>query len=170
MINSNQSKQSENPKSSDSFILENGESGNGVFKRKSVYSDVLCSDCTNKIFNEFCPECKSAYKSAKRKKAYHAKKAKIAANKQTRLTNSDNIHGNEFEASIVETVDPKKKTNTPFKSNKSTLANMKWKFRKFVTKSTTKTIDHFVSYINLQDYALQNKSLTLYKVMLKTKY
>ena len=50
-----------------------------------------------------------------------------------------------------------KKTNTPFKSNKSTLANMKWKFRKFVTKSTTKTIDHFVSYINLQGYALQKQ-------------
>ena len=108
MINSDQPKQFENPKSSDSVILENGESANGMLKRKSVYSDVLCSDCTNKNISDFCPECKSAYKSAKRKKAYHAKKAKLAANKQTRQTNSDNIHGNEFEASVVETVDPKK--------------------------------------------------------------
>ena len=70
MINSDQQKQSNKPVSNDSVILENGERINGAIKRKSTYHDVLCNDCKRKTRIEYFIECKSAYKSAKRRKAY----------------------------------------------------------------------------------------------------
>ena len=163
VINSDQQKQSNKPVSNDSVILENSERINGAIKRKSTYHDVLCNDCKSKNRNEYCIECKSAYKSAKRRKAYLAKKARTNADfQQNHNPTCGSIQGSGFEASADETVNPKT-PDTPFGTKEKTLANMKWRFRKFVTKSPTKALSHCVSYINSQTSALQKRAIELIK-------
>ena len=124
----------------------------------------------------------------KKRKGYLAKKAKINAEvqqnhdtadraqsnhpnstNQTRPTYSDKVGGSEFDASADATLDPKT-PGTPFEVNKSTLANNKWEFRKFVTKSQIKTASACVSLIKSSTLAIKNMQLNLYKRILKIIY
>ena len=149
-----QQKQSNQPKSSDSIILESDIIANGKAKRKSIYSDVLCIICKDKIYKLYCDKCKRAYGAAEKRKNYHAKKAKLHAkvhqnNVCSKKTPSDypkstnqsqpNHKYNADESEFNSYTNTTNANKTPFGVNKSTLANIKWGFRKLLTKSETKT-------------------------------
>ena len=54
---------------------------NVIIKKRSVSSDILCSDCKHKdkTIKQFCSDCSSKYFSAISKKYYRAKKQKLSA-------------------------------------------------------------------------------------------
>ena len=53
-------------------------------RKRSIYSDILCSNCKDKKPKEFCKKCKVNYICAKSKKNYYAKKDKsVPENRQT---------------------------------------------------------------------------------------
>ena len=53
-------------------------------RKRSIYSDILCSNCKDKKSKEFCEKCRVNYSCAKSNKSYNAKKLKsVPENRQT---------------------------------------------------------------------------------------
>ena len=63
-----------------------------IIKKRSVSSDILCTDCKlkDKTIKDFCPDCSSKYVSAINRKYYSAKKQKLSAKCDQSQSNQPN--------------------------------------------------------------------------------
>ena len=49
-----------------------------ILKKRSLYYDILCLQCKDKTFKDFCSDCVLKYNNEKSKKRYRSKKQKLS--------------------------------------------------------------------------------------------